>query len=64
MFTRKQIDRLFGAQLSLTKMQFIVLKHSVSDRERRTNAPLKNKIDDILHQLELIEELSRSFDYR
>jgi hypothetical protein len=62
MFTRNQIDRLFGVQLILTKMHFIVLNHSISDRERRNNPALRNQVAKILHQMELIEELNRKFE--
>ena len=63
MYTQRQINRLYRSYLRLTRAQFIVLKESVSHQEIANNLALRGRIETILHQLELIDELNRSFEF-
>ena len=62
MFSRSKINRLYRCQVRLTRAQLIMLLNSISSRELRLNVKLRAGIEKILHQMELIEELSHSFE--
>ena len=62
MFSRNKLNRLYRCQLRLTRAHLILLFNSVSSKELKGNPVLCTQIEKILHQMELIEELSNSFE--
>ena len=62
MFSRSKLNRLYRCQVRLTRSHMIALFNSITSKELRTNQPLRFGIEKLLHQMELIEELSNSFE--